>query len=306
MTTLLDQPAVRASVGHETAGGLVSLGRCRALDHTFELLVPAEAEMVEVLGHLVGPFLRTSGAARAECARYTVHRPSDADHYLLCHDGERVAAGRTARDVAASLAWHVNRTTIDRSAHRLHLMHASAVTRAGMTVVLPADMESGKTTTAAGLLREGFGYVTDEAVAVDPVDGRVHPFPKRLSLDPGSWSLFPDLASKYDAPRSRQWQIDPADLGAATAQGPVAPPSVIVFPAYVAGARTDLLPISRAEAAYELARMTFRFAEAPGRNLQSAARMVANATVARLRIGDLDEAVAAIEGLVSDRLLEEL
>ena len=304
MTALLEHDLlVPPELADDT--GLVNLGPCRALEHHFDLLTPPEPEMVEVLGHLLAPF-RTRRDDSASLSRYVVrHRPAR-DRYILYVDGERFATGRTARDLVAPLTWHLNRAVIDGSVGRHHLMHASAVTRAGLTVVLPADMESGKTTTAAGLLRGGYDYVTDEAVAVDPATGRVHPFPKRLSLDPGSWPLFADLESKYRAPFLRQWQVAPSDLGAAIAPGPVAAPSVIVFPKYVAGATTEVVPIGDAEAVYELARMTFHFAQAPGRNLRSAARLVAGATVVRLRIGDLEDAVAAVDGLVSERLLELL
>jgi hypothetical protein len=285
--------------------GAVGLGPCRALEHRFDLLVPPHGGFVEALGHLVAPF-RTRPEEAVGGSRYTVDFDPATGHHVLACDGERVASGRKARDLVPPLAWHLNRAVIDRSASRLHLMHASAVTRAGQTVVLPADMESGKTTTAAGLLREGYGYVTDEAVAVDTATGLVHPFPKRLSVDPGSWPLFPDLASKYDVRGARQWQVDPTDLGATAATRPVAAPAVIVFPRYVPGATTEVVPIGRSEAAYELARMTFYFAQAPGRNLRSAARLVERSTVARLRIGDLEEAVAAIDALVSERLLGAL
>ncbi len=285
--------------------GVVSLGPCRALEHRFDLLVPPHDGFVEALGHLVAPF-RTKPDEAVSGSCYTVAFDAGTGHYVLAFDGERVASGRRAHDLVPPLAWHINRVVIDRSASRHHLMHASAVTRAGQTVVLPADMESGKTTTAAGLLRAGYGYVTDEAVAVDTATGLVHPFPKRLSVDPGSWPLFPDLASRYDVPGARQWQVNPTDLGAAVATRPVAAPAVIVFPRYVPGATTEVVPIGKAEAAYELARMTFHFAQAPGRNLRSAARMADRATVARLRIGDLEEAVATIDALVSERLLEAL
>lgn len=304
MTTVLHPDFLAAPVA-EDATGLVVMGPYRALEHAFDLQAPPQAACLDVLGNHLAPFRDRPRGTRPR-ARYTVLHAEETGRYVLSFDGERLASRRTPAELVAPLAWHVNRAVIDASVGRFHLMHASAVTRAGVTVVLPADMESGKTTTAAGLLREGYGYVTDEAVAVDPETGAVHPFPKRLSLDPGSWPLFPDLASKYGAPPSRQWQLAPRDLGAPTVTRPVAAPRVIVFPKYVAGSRTEVLPLGRADAAYELARMTFHFAQAPSRNLRSAARLAARATVVRLRIGSLDDAVAAIEELVSCRLLEEM
>ena len=54
-------------------------------------------------------------------------------------------------------------------------------------------MESGKTTLTTGLVRAGFCYLTDEAVSFDWETGVIEPFPKPLSIDPGSWFLFPEL-----------------------------------------------------------------------------------------------------------------
>lgn len=305
MTAVLNPVVTGPPVGPDVAEGVV-LGPYRALDHHFDLQGPAE-EHLDALEDLLAPF-RDRGASPGDRppSRYTITRGQGRERFVVHVDGERLAARRKIADLAGPLSWHINRSVIDRSVRRFHLMHASAVTRAGVTVVMPADMESGKTTTAAGLLREGYGYVTDEAVAVDTDTGLVHPFPKRLSLDPGSWPLFPDLASRYGNPTSRQWQLSPGDLGATTATRPVAAPGVIAFPRYVAGCRTEVVPLSRAEAAYELSRMSFHFAQAPARNMRSAIRMASGATVVRLRIGSLDDAVDAVEELVSCRLLEEM
>jgi hypothetical protein len=61
-------------------------------------------------------------------------------------------------------------------------------------------MESGKTTLTAGLVRSGWSYLTDEAVAFDWDTGRSRPFPKPLSVDPGSQHLFPELARRRRPP----------------------------------------------------------------------------------------------------------
>jgi hypothetical protein len=64
--------------------------------------------------------------------------------------------------------------------------------------------------------------------------------------------------------------------------------------------------MSRAEAVRQLALLTFDFPRHAQRNLCVLRRVVASATVARLVIGSLDEAIAVIEGLISMRIMEEL
>ena len=279
-------------------------GPCAALDHAFDLKVEDPA-VAAGLARLVAPL--RSGGHHGGVSHYEVRCEPEAQLPVTLYvDGERLCSGRTATDLSSRLTWHINRSVITRSTPHHVLLHASAATTGGLTVILPADMESGKTTTVAGLLRNGFDYVTDEAVAIDPVHGWVTPFPKLLSLDQGSWPLFPECAPHPALPPGVQWYLTPQDLGAAVAAGPVAPPRLVVFPRYVAGSRTQIVPLPRAEALHELVRMTFGFPDHAGRNLRTLGAIAARATVARLVIGSLDDAVGAVEELVSMRILEEL
>src|SRR5262249_58546343 len=96
-------------------------------------------------------------------------------------------------------------------------IHAGGVALDGTAVALPAAMESGKSTLTAGLVRAGYAYLTDEAVMLDWETSAVIPFPKPISLDPGSWRLFPELAP--DAPPPSRYESehahDPADANRA-------------------------------------------------------------------------------------------
>jgi hypothetical protein len=72
-------------------------------------------------------------------------------------------------------------------------MHAGGVVLDGTGVILPGDMEVGKTTLVTGLLQAGADYLSDEAVGVGLTDTDLRGYAKALSLDPGSWPLFPSL-----------------------------------------------------------------------------------------------------------------
>lgn len=307
MTVLAEvtTPAQEASLDLMDVTGLVRLGPCRALEHEFELFVPPVAKALRDLGGLVRP-LRVRGVGDGEPRRYVLSHPDAEGKSVLSCDGRRLSEGRVeALDFRGHLSWLINQAVIETSLDRHWLMHAAAVTKAGYTIIMPADMESGKTTTTAGLLREDFGYVTDEAVALDPETLWLTPFPKALSIDPGSWGLFPELALRHEGPRVRQWHVPAADLGASTAHGPVPPPHLVVIPKYVGGDITEAVRLPAAEAAFELARMTFHFDRHPRRNLDAIARLLRRATVVRLRIGTLAGAVDAVEGLLSQQILEE-
>ena len=279
-------------------------GPCRALDHHFVLQIEPEHGFREHLAPVVEPF--RVGWTPGDCT--TVYRvvAVDGGDAVLMNGERQIAAGRDGEAMLPWLVWNLNRDVIEHSSERHVLVHAAGATRGGVTVILPADQECGKTTTVAGLLREGFGYVTDEAVAINPGDLTINPFPKTLSLDAGSWHLFPDCRPLFASEYCTQWQVSPQAMGARPARGPVDPPGIIVFPQFVAGAPTSLVPVFAGYAVREMARMTFRFSDAPARNLAVLARVASRARTARLTIGSLERAVEEIENLVSDVMMEWL
>ena len=86
------------------------------------------------------------------------------------------------RPLSHRLAYDLTDLGIDLLSGRAVLLHAAGLSRPdGSVVALVAASGTGKTTAAARLARGGFGYVTDETVAVLE-DGTVPPFPKPLSL----------------------------------------------------------------------------------------------------------------------------
>jgi hypothetical protein len=179
--------------------------------------------------------------------------------------------------------------------------HAGCVSIDGDAILLPADPESGKTTLTCGLVRAGFSYVTDEGVAFRPGTSRIEPYPKPLSLDPGSWFLFPELEPEVpphlDDAASSQWQVPPDAIRANAAAGPC-DARYIVFPKYVEGADTRLTPIGRAEALVDLAKNTFEFNQHSREYLDQLAVVVEACDCYRLTVGTLDDAVACIQELV--------
>lgn len=213
--------------------------------------------------------------------------------------GETVGDGYDAGTLVPLLVHDVNRRALDDTP--LLAAHAGGVTRGDAAVVLPAHMESGKTTLTGGLVRAGFSYLTDEAVAFDWDTLAVVPYAKPLSFDRGSWPLFAELEPVAPLPgdgyKRTQWQV-PADAirpGAFACGGLV---RELVFPRYEPSAATELVAMTRGEALVELARNTFRFRAHGRRALGTLARVVESAECHRLRVGDLDEAVALVDGLV--------
>ncbi len=76
----------------------------------------------------------------------------------------------------AGVRFHV----AERSPQRA-FVHAGAVARDGRAIVLPGVPAAGKSTLTAALTRAGATYLSDEYAPIDG-RGRVHPFPKPLSI----------------------------------------------------------------------------------------------------------------------------
>jgi hypothetical protein len=153
------------------------------------------------------------------------------------------------------------------------------------------------------LVRAGFRYLTDEAVAFVPGTTMIEPFPKPLSIDRGSWFLFPELEPvapfATDGYKAEQWQVAPEVFRADAVAGPSAA-RAIVFPRYAKDADTVLVPIGRAEAVVELAKNTFAFNQKGRRGLDEVADIVREVDSYRLTVGALADAVAIVEQLADD------
>src|SRR3989337_610946 len=108
----------------------------------------------------------------SQCARRTLPSPTTSQACLTAS--------------LRCLLWHINKRVVEETS-RLTLVHAGGLELDGQGIVMPAVMESGKTTTTAGLLRRGLRYLSDEIVAVDPDSLTLLAYPKALTVEPGSF-----------------------------------------------------------------------------------------------------------------------
>lgn len=282
------------TAGAPTARAAYRTGRLTALGHDFEIRTDL-GELAAYLATLFAPFARSGPAA----SEYTLAAtPAGCG---LWFDGEPVVEGGDRAHALALLLWHVNREVVARSGHWV-LLHAAGATLDGVGLVMPAPMESGKTTLVAGLVRSGLGYLSDELVAVDPATLELVAYPKALSIDPGSWPLLPDLRPTVD-PAVRphlpqQWQVAAADIRPDAVVG-AAVPGLIVAPRYRAGAQTRLTRLRPADALVLLAQCAFGLPERAERDLSVLGRLAERCACYELTMGDLDEACALVSALAA-------
>jgi hypothetical protein len=266
--------------------------------HALELTVSVRlgAGARTLLGPLAPLLDRRAGAeAEAEAVDLGVPWSIEQDEAAWWLHTDRSASRHAPRPelLLGPLVHEINHLVTSRS--RYVTLHAGGVARGGSAIVLAGQMEAGKTTLTTGLLLAGWDYLTDEAVAVDPVTFEALPYPKPLKIDRGSQHLFPTLAragGTYAEPIGA-WHVPVAATGARSVRGPVAVAAVVLC-RYDPSAGADLRPISRAEALLRLTACTFRFAERSQAATATLAGLVRGADCYELITGDLDLAVAAV------------
>lgn len=98
------------------------------------------------------------------------------------------------------LSQDVTRHLIAAQTGRLLMFHAGAVSHpaTGASVVFVAPSGTGKTTLSRHLGRT-HGYLTDETVGIEPATGRLHPYPKPLSIAPAHDDRWRKVETSPDA-----------------------------------------------------------------------------------------------------------
>jgi hypothetical protein len=89
-------------------------------------------------------------------------------------------------------------------------IHAGVVAAPDGVIAIPGTSGHGKTTLVAALVREGFGYLSDEVLALDRDTAMVSAFPRPLALDAQAWAVLDLDASQ--TPESERL-VDPRALG---------------------------------------------------------------------------------------------
>jgi hypothetical protein len=110
-------------------------------------------------------------------------RPGVRRFNLLYVNAGRVGRSLDLGDVVEALESSMHLYIAEVAPHRV-FVHAGVVGWRGQAILLPGRSHSGKSTLVAALVREGATYYSDEYAVLD-AQGRVHPYPKPLSLRHG-------------------------------------------------------------------------------------------------------------------------
>ena len=247
--------------------------------------------------------LRSFGAAGRPARWYSVvSGNAPMERYRIYLDDEGLLAAPDSDLVARYLLWHVNYEVISTSSAHL-LVHAAGATTGGQAVVLPGEMNAGKTTLVAGLVLDGFQFLTDELVALNVGTGLIDPYPRPLNIGRGSFDVLAPLRPADrddDDPIPRLvWHVEPTSIRADVVAAST-PLRWVIAPRFEPGAATRLEPLSRPEAAALLHRHAFNPQRVGSAGIRALVTAVSTARCARLVNGDLTSAVASVRRFVED------
>jgi len=166
------------------------------------------------------------------------------------------------RYILEYLEYNIYTLLIDRLSN-YYLIHAGVVAHNDKAIVLPASSGGGKTTLIAGLIKNGFRYLTDEIGVIDPHTLEVYPFLKPLNMKIGSLPLFDNFEPEMELIDKNEMSIEDKihhvfvkSASVRTINKPVAV-GKIVFVQYSPNEKSTLTPISRANAIFEMAKCSF-------------------------------------------------
>jgi hypothetical protein len=204
-------------------------------------------------------------------------RSGQRPRYVLHRDGEQLHSTNDL-DEALLLFEAGARFHVAERCSRRTFVHAGAVSWGDRAVVLPAVSGGGKTTLTSALVRAGAAYLSDEYAPLDEL-GRVHPFPKTLSI-----------VQKLGRPVTQAIEA----LGGIQETRPL-PVSLVVLTAY-AGTERRWRPrtLSSGQAVLELLQHTVSTQRWPAQTIRNLERVAATATVLTGKRGDADETAALI------------
>ncbi len=210
-------------------------------------------------------------------------------------DGVRVARAREPGNAAAWLLWHVNRAVVDASSEHV-LLHSAGVSRDGLGVVLPGAPGSGKTTLCAALVQRGYGYLSDEVVAVADDDAMLFSFPKSFALEEGSIEALWGPGGPHGSggvadhlPGAEKRHVTPDRVRAGAVSGGCRA-RLVVAPRYRAGCRTALSRLGTADALTVLVANGVNMQRHGGAGIRRLAALAKRSACFTLEFSDLEEA----------------
>ena len=189
---------------------------------------------------------------------------------------------------------------------RYLLLHAGAVERDGQALLLTGESGAGKSTLAALLGERGWRFMGDEFALLEPESGRLHAFPRAVSLKNQSLRMFEDVAPGRlgpileGTPKGTIRHLRPNDASLANMDMP-ADPALILFPRYVEDGPAAIRRVGAAELFMRLTQASTNYVALGRRGFDALVRLCRDVPAAAIDYASSDEAIALVEQLWAAR-----
>ncbi len=183
----------------------------------------------------------------------------------------------------------------------LLLLHAGAVERDGLALLLPAMPGSGKSTLTAALSLRGWRLLSDEFGAFNPDSGTFRALLKPVALKNQSIEVIrtfaPNAVFGPEFPNTRKGTVAhlAAEPDAVERRHESARPGAVVLPKWQAGSPTRWEPLTENVLFGALAFNAFNYSVLGATGFRSVVRLVRQCPGWQLVYSDLDDALATID-----------
>ncbi len=196
--------------------------------------------------------------------------------FHLAYAGARqIARSFDFGDVLRELESDFHRCVAEK-ARRWIFVHAGVVAWRGQAIVIPGATQSGKTSLVAALVRAGAVYFSDEYAVFD-ARGRVHPYPKPLSI-------------RSNGEPSR---CAPSELGATVGTRSL-PVGLVVLTKFSPGARWRPVALSQGQAVLAMMSHALCARTRPAAALATLARATAPAAAIKTLRGEAEGVASSV------------
>ena len=188
---------------------------------------------------------------------------------------------------------------------RYLLLHAGSVERDGRALILTGHSGAGKSTLAALLGERGWRFMGDEFALLDPESGRLHAFPRAISLKNAALRLFgeasPDRLGPVlrGTPKGMIRHLRPPADAIARMDEPAAP-ALILFPRYGSDLEPTDRPVGAAEVFVRLTQASTNYVALGAQGFDALSTLVTSVPARAIDYSSSDEAIAIVERLWSE------
>jgi HprK-related kinase A len=197
--------------------------------------------------------------------------------------------------------WGLN-WCVTSHAHHFIIVHAGIVARGGEAILMPGASGSGKSTLTTALCYSGWRLLSDELALIDMEQGLAYPMPRPISLKNKSIASIQAFSSEVHigciVSETRKGEIALLRPPAASVAAEEHPARItrILFPIYEPSVSAVGVPLTRGQAFLKTFDSTFNYGIRGKRDFALLADLIERAPAAEIRYGDLDAALALIEG----------